>query len=60
MKITRKERFVYWWAWNKYDVIHHAVTVAAICIALIISGCVVDSLPNAKVVTSAAKEALPD
>jgi hypothetical protein len=46
MKITRKQRFVYCWAWQKYDVFHHAVTVAAICVALIIGGCVCNSLQN--------------
>lgn len=50
MKIDRRDRLRYWWAWNKYDVFHYAVTVAAICIALAIGGCVLNSLPNAKVV----------
>ena len=56
MKIPRRDRFRYWWAWNKYDVFYHCVTVAAIGIALVIGGCVFDSPPNVKVLASAAQE----
>jgi hypothetical protein len=44
MKLQRRDRLRYWWAWNKYDVYHHCVTVAAVCVALAIGGCVFDSL----------------
>jgi hypothetical protein len=48
MKIHRRDRFRYWWAWNKYDVFYHCVTVAAIGIALVIGGCASDSLLNSQ------------
>lgn len=59
-KLSRMDRLKYWWAWHKYDVFHHAVTVAAICIAFAISQCVMNSLPNARAVTPGATESEPE
>jgi hypothetical protein len=56
MKMDRRDRLRYWWAWNKYDMYHHCVTVAAVCIALAISGCVFNSLHNARAMTPGANE----